>query len=400
MIYFVTSTTEKGVYYQRLHAVNITNGTESAASGVPITASVTGTADGGTTDNFNPLYQMQRPGLVLTQGGIVIAFGSRCDNYLWPWHGWVLRYNETTLTQTAVFNTTPNSLSGVPAEGGIWMSGAAPALDSEDNMFMATGNGAFSDTANQLPVPAPNNDFGESLIDLNPTTLALQDFYTPSNNASWSHSDLDIAAAGMTVLPNGVGPPSHPNVVLGGDKQGHFWMMDRNAMSGFSSTSDNTVQYLILPGDYTYLDYATPAYYQGTVYQSVSRGSLMAFPLTNGLIPASGVTLPQAAVPSSQSAETYYYPNPTPSISASPSGNAVVWVLDNNASGTDNGAAALGPAILRAYNASNLGTTLYSSSKLSADTAGNAAKYTVPLVANGHVYVAGAGTLTVYALAP
>ena len=126
----------------------------------------------------------------------------------------------------------------------------------------------------------------------------------------------------------------------------------------------------------------------------------MAFPLTNGLIPSSGVALPQAAVPSSQSPETYNYPNPTPSISASPSGGAVVWVLDNNATGTDNGAAALGPAILRAYNASNLGTTLYSSSKLSADTAGNAAKYTVPLVANGHVYVAGAGTLTVYALAP
>jgi len=105
-------------------------------------------------------------------------------------------------------------------------------------------------------------------------------------------------------------------------------------------------------------------------------------------------------VPSSQSAETYYYPNPTPSISASPSGGAVVWVLDNNATGTDNGAAALGPAILRAYNASNLGTTLYASSALSADTAGNAAKYTVPLVANGHVYVAGAGTLTVYGLAP
>jgi hypothetical protein len=173
-------------------------------------------------------------------------------------------------------------------------------------------------------------------------------------------------------------------------------------MSGFSSTSDNTVQYLLLPNGSKYDDFATPAYYQanGTVYVSIKGGPVMALPLSNGLLPASGVTLPQTAVPSSQSSEVYKYPNPTPSISASPSGGAIVWVLDNNATGTDNGAAALGPAILRAYNTGNLGTTLYSSSTLAADACGNAAKYTLPVVANGHVYIAGANALTVYGLAP
>jgi hypothetical protein len=134
---------------------------------------------------------------------------------------------------------------------------------------------------------------------------------------------------------------------------------------------------------------------------SIKQGHLMAFPLTSSsLLPASGTSEPQAAVPSSQSAETYNYPNPTASISASPSGNAIVWVLDNNANGTDNGSVTLGPAILRAYNAGSLTTTLYSSSTLSADTGGNAAKYTLPVVANGHVYVAGDNTLTVYGLSP
>ena len=345
--------------------------------------------------NFNALYQMQRPGLVLAQGGIVVAWGSRCDNYNWPWHGWLMRFDQTSLARTAVFNSTPNG-----TDGGIWMAGDAPALDSSGNMFLSTGNGSFDDTSNSLPALAPNNDFGESLMNLSPTTLTVQDFYTPSQNAAWTAEDLDIAAGGMIVLPDGVGPSNHPNVVLGGDKQGHLWMMDRNAMSGFSSSSDNTVQYLILPTTGKYVGFATPAYYQGTVYASINKGPVMALPLTNGLLPASGVTLPQQAVPSSQSSEIYYYPNPTPSISASPSGGALVWVLDNNATGTDNGAGPVGPAILRAYNAANLGTTLYSSDAVPADAGGNASKYTVPLVANGHVYVAGNGALTVYGLAP
>ena len=84
----------------------------------------------------------------------------------------------------------------------------------------------------------------------------------------------------------------------------------------------------------------------------------------------------------------------------SPSGGAIVWALDNNANGTDNNNAPLGPAILRAYDATNLGNTLYSSANRSADAGGNAVKFTVPVVANGHVYIGGAGVVTVYGLAP
>jgi len=85
-------------------------------------------------------------------------------------------------------------------------------------------------------------------------------------------------------------------------------------------------------------------------------------------------------------------------ISASPAGGALVWVLDNSLWQT--ATAPAGPAILRAYSASNLGTTLYSSSNLATDTVGNAVKFTVPVVANGHVYVAGGQQVTVYGLSP
>ena len=396
-IYFVTSTNESGTYYQRLHAVNIQTGAERANSPQVIAGTYPGNGDGSNTTTFNPLYQNQRPGLVLTGGGIIIAWGSRCDNFLWPWHGWVMRFDATSLQQTAVFNATPNGPSGY---GGIWMSGAAPALDNEDNMFLSTGNGTFDDTSATLP--APKNDFGESFLNLSPVYLTVQDFYTPSMNATWTANDLDIASAGITVLPDGVGPSGHGNVLIGADKQGHLWMIDRSRMSGYLPGADNTVQYLALsnPSGSQEVEYATPAYWNGTVYVSISYGHVIAFHLSNGYLPFSGTTEPETAVPSSQSNETYSYPNGTPSISASPSGGGIAWVLDNNANGTDNGSGNLGPAVLRAYDATNLGTTLYSSSTLAADTSGNAAKFTLPVVANGHVYVVGTNALTVYGLAP
>jgi hypothetical protein len=396
-IYLVAATTENGTNVQRLHALSLTTGAEQANSPVAITATLPGTGDGGTTVTFNPLYQNQRLGLTLTGGGVVIGWSAHCDNYLWPWHGWIMRYDATSLTRTAAFNDTPNG-----TDGGIWMSGGAPALDSQGNMFLSTGNGSFDATSSVATPPAPNNDYGESFVNLSPATLAVQDFYTPSQNMTWSANDLDISSGGITVLPDGVGPTAHPNVLIGADKQAHLWMIDRSNMSGFSPIADNTVQYLTLPYNSTCnsLDqqcvYGTPDYWNGTIYIAIEHGPLMALQLSNGLIPQSA----QVAIPASYSAETYSYPTPTPMLSASPSGGAIVWALDNNANGTDNGSAPMGPAILRAYNANNLGTTLYSSDALPADVGGTAAKFTVPVVANGHVYVAGEDALTVYGLAP
>jgi hypothetical protein len=215
--------------------------------------------------------------------------------------------------------------------------------------------------------------------------------------------DMDITSAGVLVLPDGTGPGGHPNLLVGSDKQAHLWVMDRSSMGGFSLVSDNVVQSLTLPnsdncaGDGSCV-FATPGYYAptGTVYLGITNGPLMAFALQNGLFSADASN---SAVTSSQSAETYEYPSPTPMLSASPAGNAIVWALDNSGNGTDSyGSQSSAPAVLRAYDAADLSTTLYSSATLARDAAGNAIKFTVPVIANGHVYVAGSHQLTVYGL--
>jgi hypothetical protein len=247
---------------------------------------------------------------------------------------------------------------------------------------------------------ANNNDYGMSFMNLSPTNLTVQDFYTPSNYSAWSASDLDISAGGVVVLPDGSGPSGHPNLLAGTDKQGHLWSIDRNNMSGYVPGVDNTVQYMTMPNATKYSVHGTPAYWNGMFYASVAGSSVYAFQMTGGLFAGSSGNT-GTAIASSSTTESYGYPSPSPVISATPSGNAILWVLDNNANGTDNGSAAAGPAILRAYEATNLAHTLYSSSTLSADTtAGTAAKFISPVVANGHVYVAGNTAFTVYGLAP
>jgi hypothetical protein len=392
-IYLVANTKEGGSYFQRLHALSLATGAEQAGSPVAITASVTNSSS--QPDTFQPLMQNQRAALALSAGGVYIGWASHCDQG--PYWGWLMRYDAASLAQTAVLNTTPNG-----SEGGIWMSGGAPAIDASGSVYVTTGNGTFDDVQSVLPPAAPANDFAMSFLRVDPSSLAVKDFYAPSQEALWSDQDLDISSAGVLILPDGAGPGGHPNVLVGSDKQAHLWLIDRTAMSEFNPTANNALQMLTLP----YANgcapdscvFATAAYYAGTVYVGIASGPVMALPLVNGEFVASAESV---AVASSASAESYGFPSPTPMISASPAGNAIVWVMDTQASGTPgNGGTSTGPAILRAYDATNLATTLYRSSASPADTGGNAVKFTVPVVANGHVYVGGRSQLTVYGLAP
>src|SRR4030095_15267082 len=84
---YVVGKTKEGpngnpVYFQRLHALDITTGAEKLGGPMTIAGSVSGTGNGsvGGVLTFDPKWQMNRSGLLLQNGIVYIAFGSHGDN--------------------------------------------------------------------------------------------------------------------------------------------------------------------------------------------------------------------------------------------------------------------------------------------------------------------------------
>ena len=398
IIYLVTKTkniNDPGpIVHQRLHALNLADGTEIANSPVELDSSITvpGNCEGGSTIAFNVARENQRPGLALVNGVVYIAWASHGD--VDPYHGWVLGFNASTLSRVSAFNSSPNAAEGMGyCRAGIWMSGGAPAADAAGNLYVITGNGIFDGTS----------AFGDSFLKLSATSgLALADWFTPMNQLSLDAFDQDLGAGGAAVLVDQTSGP-HPHLIIGGGKSQSLYLLDRTNMGHFTSGGPDKVVQTLKASESSF---STPAFWQNTLYFFGFNGPGLAYTF----LTASDTFNPAVA---STTTPSFSFPGSSPSVSSNGNSNGIVWMIDAHTFGTgDGGPATAGPAVLHAFDATNLGTELWNSSQVPADAAGNAVKFTVPTVANGKVYVGtrgndstlGAGTVfgevDVYGLKP
>jgi LysM repeat protein len=383
-LYVVGKTKESGTtYVQRLHALDITTGAEKFGGPKKIQASVTGTGSGSTGGvvTWDPLWENQRPGLLLLNGIVYVAFASHGDNT--PWHGWILAYNAGTLQQTGAWCSSPNSFAS-----GIWMSGSGLAAVVPDpvnhpfgQMFTTTGNGAFDAAA-----PYNNSmDYGDSIIKLDlaggiPTMSGAVpgDDFTPHDQATLNTNDTDQASGGVLLLPPSAGGGQRFLVQAG--KTGRVYVLNQNSLGGYhvNNTKD--------PGETAQLNgvYGMPAYWNGNVYYWSKNDHLKAFSFVSGVLSTS---------PTSTSAETGEYPGSTPTVSANGTTNGIVWDIRPEANGST------GREILYAHDATDVSKLLYSSElNVARDNPGNTVKFSVPTVINGKVYVGTEYQISVYGL--
>lgn len=252
------------------------------------------------------------------------------------------------------------------------MSGAGPASDGT-NIFLITGNGTFDANAS-------GSDFGDSFLKLS-SSLSVGDWFTPSNEGSLESNDLDVGGGGAVLLIDNPGG-SLPHLLIGGGKEGKLYLLNRDSLGHFASNDSQVVQSFSLSSNGIY---ATPVFWQGTLYIAAADSHLAAFAFNT-----TGQFNPN---PTSQSSAIFGFPGATPSVSSNGTTSGIVWAIERSAAGA---------AVLHAYDATNLANELWNSSMAagSRDQAGGAVKFTVPTVVNGKVYVGTHLELDVFGLLP
>lgn len=317
----------------QLHALSLTTGSEKF--GGPITISPTG---------FTSSIEAQRPGLLLLNGVVYLGFASHCDSG--AYHGFELGCNATNLSLIYTFNTTPGG-----SEGGIWSCGMAPAVDTNGNIYVMTGNGTFDGTAN----------YGMSMIKLS-GRLSVEDYATPTNWASLNSGDQDFGSGGIVLLP--------PHYAVGIGKDINLYLADINNMGHVGSW----VQKFAAEASSGDVVGKSPVYWQGPTMQYLflmhANNPTKSFQFTGTNIN----TTPLGVGAFSESDRSGGL-----SLSANGTNNGILWEMASDSN-------------LRAYDAVNFPKVLWTGS------VGSYVKMACPTIANGKVYVGTASNLGVWGL--
>ena len=359
-------------YHQYLYALDLKTGAPKGGSPVEINPTFAGSAQDAINGviPFSALREHLRCAMALYNGVVYLMYASHSDTA--PYHGEILGYDARTLALVGTFIATPNDQMA-----GFWGSGAGPAIDSQGNMFVPTGNGAFDQKTSPF---TQGTDWGETILKL-PTNTTGPISISHSNTLAWftpnnfaTLGDLDLGSGGLLLLPDQTGG-NHPHILVGGGKGGVLYVLDRDNLGGLNNP-DHAIQEILEPGGNKL--FVTPSYFNGNIYYSAGGGPLeqraVGFdPTTGNYISTTPIT----------SAKVYNNNGRGAFISANGNTNGIVWILNGN--GID------------AYNAANVsGNPIFTqrSTVPNGNIGTQNTKFSLPMVANGKAYYTAFNTTT------
>jgi len=377
----------------RLHALDLA--TLQDKPGSPRTVTAGNTLQDGSAYQFDSSVQRQRPALLQANGRVYAGFGSFCDFQASKSRGWVLGWQEGSLTPLAntellsKATTAPSNFdcyfhspwtSNHPCFlSSVWMSGFGLASDPSGNLFFTTGN-----TAEGIYNSA--TEIAESVVKLSPDLSGVLDFFTPADVNGLDGGDTDYGSGGALVLPDQPGPV--PHLVVAAGKEGNLFIVNRDTgkMGEFNNPNVPTS---VSVGNC----WCGPSYFKGGdgIGRVVTSGgsTINQWTINTSNAPALGLEASAALDTADQDGGFF--------TSISSNGTAkntgIIWAV-NRPIGPDH------HLTLEAFDANAAGATL---TKLWSDQAGfwpytDGNANIVPTVANGMVYVAGYKQLRIFGL--
>lgn len=376
-LFVVAKTKEQDGYHLRLHALDMTNGHERSGSPVEVTVTMNATGDGSkngvlTLDAFK---QLNRPGLLLLNGVVYITLGSLSD--FPPYHGWVIGYDENSLKRLDYFNANPNG-----SDAGIWMSGNGPSVDSDGDIWVATGNGTFD-------ADSGGPDYGDSFIRIDPKQgLKAVDWMAPHDQEQMNANDLDLGSCGPVYV-------SGADIIVGGSKTSKLFVLDPKHAGHFLPDHDASLQSFLICDKHIH---GAPVYYSGpsglTLYVWPEETTLKAFKIDGRHVDEQPVQQSRVRVPDGMPGGFL-----TISSDSGKPGTGIVWAMHSFSQDALHDTV---PGIVDAFDASDLTHELWNSRQFAdRDDVGQFAKHSSLTVANGRVYVPTfSNQLVVYGLLP
>lgn len=367
-IWFTSRNKENGRVIHRLHALDIATGAPRPNSPVEITAKVPGTGDAsvGGIITFDPLKQMQRPGLLKVGNRIYLGFASQCD--IGPYHGWLMGYDATTLQQTSVLNTTPNG-----GYGGIWNGGVGLNADEAGDIYFPAAD--IYPPANR---PGPFNgagNLGNSLVRVKDTggAFAVQTTFTPFDTRTFSPQDLSLGPMGGILIPG-------TQLYVSGDKRGVIFLVNRGDMGGQADQDGQIVQKF---------QGTTRGMWGGAAYYKKATGGIYYLWGPGDRLKAYAFDGAKFQLPPLVNTNTLVgYPGGALAVSsdADVAGTAVLWTVRGKRTSAGLASSA-GAGVLTAFDATNITRELWNSDAKPSDALGAVSKFAPPTVANGRVFV-------------
>jgi len=393
-MYFVTLIVENGSVEQWVHSVDVRTGMDFGAGSVMVQATIPGDGPGSNNGqiSFDPSVENQRPGLALTGGEVLIAWGSFSDSGLY--RGWLMAYDARTLKQIAVFSPVTQyqaqDAANGPADhgggGSFWAGGAAPTIDSAGNIYVIAADGSFNaDTGGK--------NYGDSVLKLKLSSGSFQvlDYYTPANNACLDHADLEIGSGGLMLLPSGTG--AGQPLAITGNKEGRLYLLNTSNLGKFDPADAQIPQQFLVgsqacqPGQgasgadgpgWERL-YGNVTYWNGSVYLAPSNTDLRQYRFSGAIL---------STTPASRSVTKFLNRGANTVVSANGNADAIVWAETKDAQ------SAIG---LHAYDANDVSHELWNN-YMGTNILYPGIRFATPVVVDNKVIAAGANDLFIYGL--